>query len=92
MNFKLGRKKDLSTGKWVSMGFGFASFKNKENANKALKSMQGHVVDNYELELKFSSTSTLKHVEKKPARKEDPVQEEDTKIVVKNLPFQATKQ
>lgn len=74
-------------GTYLSMGFGFVEFKTKENASVALKAMEGFVLDGHKLQLKVShrgqegSTETLKKSKKKAS----------TKIIIKNLPFEATK-
>ncbi|KAI9489053.1 hypothetical protein BDB00DRAFT_962913 [Zychaea mexicana] len=72
-------------GKTLSMGFGFIEFKTKEFAEKALRAMQGYTLDGHVLQLKFSNASasaTSTKTEKKP---------ETTKLMVRNIPFEATK-
>ncbi|SEI30957.1 YALIA101S01e11562g1_1 [Yarrowia lipolytica] len=71
-------------GKFLSMGFGFVEFSSKEAAEIAQKAMDGHVLDGHKLQLKISNrgqdeetTETKKAI--------------DSKILIKNLPFEATK-
>ncbi|KAG5360277.1 Multiple RNA-binding domain-containing protein 1 [Yarrowia sp. B02] len=71
-------------GKFLSMGFGFVEFSSKEDAEIAQKAMDGHVLDGHKLQLKISNrgqdeeaTETKKAI--------------DAKILIKNLPFEATK-
>ncbi|KAI7898836.1 uncharacterized protein BX663DRAFT_538350 [Cokeromyces recurvatus] len=70
-------------GKVLSMGFGFIEFNNKANAEKALKAMQGYNLDGHTLELKFSNHKA----ESKTKKAKSP---ETTKLVVRNVPFEAT--
>lgn len=72
-------------GSVLSMGFGFVEFRTKEQANIAISSLDGHVLDGHKLQLKIShrqgGTSSSK-VEKS---------KKSNKIIVKNLPFEATR-
>lgn len=71
-------------GKFLSMGFGFVEFSSKENAEIAQKAMDGHVLDGHKLQLKISSRGQDEETtEVKKAV--------DSKILIKNLPFEATK-
>ncbi|KAI9486704.1 MAG: hypothetical protein EXX96DRAFT_516924 [Benjaminiella poitrasii] len=72
-----------NAGKVLSMGFGFIEFNNKTNAEKALNAMQGYNLDGHTLELKFSNHK----VETKTKKAKAP---ETTKLVVRNVPFEAT--
>ncbi|CAH1179142.1 unnamed protein product [Phaedon cochleariae] len=74
----------------LSMGYGFVRFMLKSAADKALKTLQQSVLDGKSLELKRSER-TLKnevHTEKKVSKKN---KQTGTKILVRNIPFQATK-
>ena len=76
----------------MSMGFGFLEFKTKEDALTCIKTMQKVVLDGHELLLKFSSTAakaTTQGTRKRTNLNEE--KEDATKILVKNLPFEATK-
>ncbi|KAK4510352.1 uncharacterized protein ATC70_004782 [Mucor velutinosus] len=71
-------------GKTLSMGFGFIEFDNKANAEKALKAMQGFNLDGHTLELKLS------HRKADTSSKKSSKTPETTKLVVRNVPFEAT--
>lgn len=71
-------------GKFLSMGFGFVEFSSKEAAEVAQKAMDGHVLDGHKLQLKISNRGQDEEsTEVKKAT--------DAKILIKNLPFEATK-
>ena len=74
-------------GKTLSMGFGFAEFKTKEQANAVISAMEGTILDGHKLQLKLShrqGTSTTNASSKKKKKNQG-------KIIVKNLPFEATR-
>ncbi|KAM4058461.1 RNA recognition motif domain-containing protein [Hirsutella rhossiliensis] len=78
-------------GQTLSMGFGFAEFRSKAQAQAALKVMDGHVLDGHTLGVKASHKG---HDAAEERRREDRAKKaaaQRTKIVIKNLPFQATK-
>lgn len=78
-------------GQVLSMGFGFCSFRTKEQAQAALKVMDGYVLDGYKLIIKPSHRG-LDAAEER--RREDLAKKaaaQQTKIVIKNLPFEASK-
>lgn len=78
-------------GEVLSMGFGFLEFRTKEQAQAALKAMDGYNLDGYKLLIKASHKG-LDAAEER--RKEDNAKKaagRKTKIVVKNLPFEASK-
>lgn len=88
------KKKSPTDRDWLSMGFGFVEYKRKEDALKALKTLQHVQVDGHELELKLSHRATANPEETKITgkRKERTVQAGEppsTKIIVKNVPFEA---
>ncbi|KAM9194524.1 putative RNA-binding protein 19 isoform 2-T3 [Dugong dugon] len=81
-------KKKNKAGALLSMGFGFVEYRKPEHAQKALRQLQGHVLDGHKLEVRISEraikpamTSTRK---KQVARKQT-----TSKILVRNIPFQA---
>ncbi|XP_008575479.1 PREDICTED: probable RNA-binding protein 19 [Galeopterus variegatus] len=81
-------KKKSKAGALLSMGFGFVEYRKPEQAQKALKQLQGHVVDNHKLEVRISERAT------KPAltsfrKKQVPRKQTTSKILVRNIPFQA---
>ncbi|KAI7885786.1 RNA-binding domain-containing protein, partial [Lichtheimia hyalospora FSU 10163] len=82
---RINVKNDFANpGKTLSMGYGFVEFDSKASAQKALNAMQGYNLDDHALQLKFSHSnptgSTKKNVKKA----------ESTKLVVHNVPFEAT--
>lgn len=71
--------------KTLSMGFGFAEFRTKEQALAVISAVDGTVLNGHRLQLKIShragaSSNTSKSSSKKSG-----------KIIVKNLPFEATR-
>lgn len=72
-------------GKFLSMGFGFVEFSSKDAAEVAQKAMDGHVLDGHKLQLKLSNRG------KDEEAKDDQKKAIDSKILIKNLPFEATK-
>jgi len=72
----------------LSMGYGFVELASHEFAKKAIKMLQGKLVDGHSLQLAISSqkpSSGLKA--NSPAAGNKP----PTKIMVRNVPFQATR-
>ncbi|KAI1384045.1 RNA-binding domain-containing protein [Hypoxylon trugodes] len=85
------KKDPKKPGQLLSMGFGFVSFSNKETAEAALKVMDGHVLRAHKLQVRASHRGRDAAEER---RKEDNAKKtanQRTKIVIKNLPFQANK-
>ncbi|ORX57506.1 RNA-binding domain-containing protein [Hesseltinella vesiculosa] len=70
----------------LSMGFGFVEFTNKDLADKALDAMQGYKLDGHALELKMSNHDA----NQKRKKGQDSRQPDTTKLVVRNVPFEAT--
>lgn len=68
-----------------SMGFGFAEFKTKDQANIAIKTLDNTVLDGHKLQLKLSHRQNV--VNKSIAKNKSI----SSKIIVKNLPFEATR-
>jgi multiple RNA-binding domain-containing protein 1 len=76
-------------GQFLSMGFGFLEFQSKQQAQAALCSMNSYKLDGHEL-LFRASHKALDAAEER--RREDQARKKvGTKIIVKNLPFEATK-
>lgn len=89
--------KKAANGSALSLGFGFVEFERKETLNRALDTLQGVVVDDHALVLKrASSATTSSSVTAKPSKRKDKantMDEEDpeaTKLIVRNVPFEAT--
>ncbi|NXX38575.1 RBM19 protein, partial [Tricholaema leucomelas] len=84
----ISKKKDKA-GTLLSMGFGFVEYKKPESAQKALRRLQGCSVDGHKLEVKISERAVRPAV--KSSRKKQTVKKQKTsKILVRNIPFQAT--
>uniref|UniRef100_A0A8C4NQ19 Probable RNA-binding protein 19 n=1 Tax=Dicentrarchus labrax TaxID=13489 RepID=A0A8C4NQ19_DICLA len=81
----ISKKKD-KTGKMLSMGYGFVQYQTAEAAQKALRQLQHCSVDDHQLELKISERATRCHAKKKQLEKK----QTGSKILVRNVPFQAT--
>uniref|UniRef100_A0A6Q2Y9B3 RRM domain-containing protein n=1 Tax=Esox lucius TaxID=8010 RepID=A0A6Q2Y9B3_ESOLU len=83
----ISQKKDKS-GRLLSMGYGFVTYQTKKAAEKALRQLQHCSVDDHQLELKVSEKATKSTVvsRKKQAEKK----QTSSKILVRNVPFQAT--
>ncbi|KAH7155454.1 hypothetical protein B0J13DRAFT_226669 [Dactylonectria estremocensis] len=78
-------------GQTLSMGFGFVEFRTKEQAQAALKVMDGHVLEAHTLAVKASHKG---HDAAEERRREDKAKKaagQRTKLIIKNLPFQTTK-
>lgn len=78
-------------GEVLSMGFGFVEFRSKSHAEAALSTMNGRVLDGHDLLVQLSQKTTDLAEER---RKDDIVKKRNanqTKIIIKNLPFEATK-
>lgn len=73
----------------LSMGFGFVGFSTPDAAKKAIKSMDGFVLDGHTLSVKFAARGTEDdNTERKDGKSP---KAKSTKMVVKNVPFEATK-
>ena len=68
----------------LSMGFGFAEFKSKDQAELAITTLDGHAIDGHRIQLKLSHR---KAGGKSLASKS----EKTNKIIIKNLPFEAAR-
>ncbi|KAJ7265431.1 hypothetical protein B0H12DRAFT_1100717 [Mycena haematopus] len=72
----------------LSMGYGFVGFKDAEGAKKALKSMQSFVLDGHALHVKFAGRGAE---EPEKGKSGAAAKSRTTKMIVKNVPFEATK-
>ncbi|KAJ3022223.1 hypothetical protein HKX48_006745 [Thoreauomyces humboldtii] len=76
----------------LSMGFGFLEFNSKEDAVTCMKSMQNFSLDGHVLQLKFSNAASKNTNQTSKKRgTDDPVEVTGTKLIVRNIPFEATK-
>lgn len=81
-------KKSGATGEPLSMGYGFVEFGTEEEALNAMKSLQGKLVDGHALSIKLS-TKNLSSKANAPAGTS--TSSKNTKIMVRNVPFEATR-
>ncbi|GAP84319.1 putative RNA recognition domain-containing protein [Rosellinia necatrix] len=83
-------KKDLKRpGQTLSMGFGFVSFDNSDSAAAAVKVMDGHVLMGHKLHIRGSHRGLDAAEERK--KKDEIANKATCTLIVKNLPFQASK-
>ncbi|KAB2576209.1 Multiple RNA-binding domain-containing protein 1 [Lasiodiplodia theobromae] len=78
-------------GQILSMGFGFLEFRTKEQAQAALAAMDGYNLDGYKLSIKASNKGLDAAEERRKEDKAKKAAGRQTKIIIKNLPFEATK-
>lgn len=71
----------------LSMGYGFAGFRDADSAKRAVKSMEGMVIEGHALTVKYAGRGT----EQESTGKDDKTKARTTKMIVKNVPFEATK-
>ncbi|XP_078141234.1 putative RNA-binding protein 19 isoform X1 [Centroberyx gerrardi] len=84
----ISKKKD-KTGKLLSMGYGFVQYQTAEAAQKAMRQLQHCNVDDHQLELKVSEKAT-RSAEVSHKKKQVEKKQTGSKILVRNVPFQAT--
>ena len=73
------------------MGFGFIEFDSDAAARKAMKKMQGSFLDGHSLEIKFSGKTGAASAPKKSATAPASGGLKSKKLMVRNVPFQATR-
>lgn len=78
-------------GQTLSMGFGFAEFRSKAQAQAALGAMNGYKLDGHELVIRASHKAADAAEERRREDTAKKIAARRTKIIIKNLPFQATK-
>lgn len=78
-------------GQLLSMGFGFLEFRSKEQAHAALAAMDGYKLDGHELLIKASHKALDAAHERRKEDRAKRIAGRKTKIIVKNLPFEASK-
>ncbi|GAQ82968.1 hypothetical protein KFL_001300320, partial [Klebsormidium nitens] len=86
----LVKMRPAKNGKALSMGFGFAEFASAEAARKAIQEMQGSLLDGHALVLQLShkKAGVKEGADKKESKK---TKASSTKIIVRNVAFEATK-
>jgi multiple RNA-binding domain-containing protein 1 len=78
-------------GQSLSMGFGFVEFRTKAQAEAALAAMNGYKLDQHELIVKASHKGMDAAEERRREDAAKKIAARRTKIIIKNIPFQATK-
>lgn len=78
-------------GQVLSMGFGFLEFKTKAQAQAALKAMDGYALEDHKLLIKTSHKGVDAAEERRKEDRAKKVTGKRTKIIIKNLPFEASK-
>lgn len=72
-----------------SMGYGFVGFKDRDAAQKAMGTMEGFVLDGHALVVKFAQRGLDDNIADTSVATKSKTP--TTKVIVKNLPFEATK-
>lgn len=75
--------------KQIALGYGFIQFKKSVTTEKALKHMQFSDIDDKRIELKRSDRTLQVQAHAERKQKSKKTQKGSTKIMVKNIPFQA---
>ncbi|XP_041742190.1 probable RNA-binding protein 19 [Coregonus clupeaformis] len=83
----ISKKKD-KIGRLLSMGYGFVTYQTQKAAEKAIRQLQHCSVDDHQLELKVSERATKSAVVSRKKQAEG--KQTSSKILVRNVPFQAT--
>jgi multiple RNA-binding domain-containing protein 1 len=92
MSARVNTKTDpKKPGQVLSMGFGFLEFRSKEQAQAALKVMDGYSLDGHSLTIKASHKGVDAAEERRKEERAKKLAGKRTKIIVKNLPFEASK-
>jgi multiple RNA-binding domain-containing protein 1 len=78
-------------GEVLSMGFGFLEFHSKDDAQAALASMNGFVLEEHKLDVRPSQKVLDAGEERRKDEKAKTGAAQKTKVVVKNLPFETSK-
>lgn len=92
MSARVNTKTDpKKPGQVLSMGFGFLEFKTKAQAQAALKAMDGYTLEDHKLLIKTSHKGVDAAEERRKEDRAKKVAGKRTKIIIKNLPFEASK-
>lgn len=78
-------------GQVLSMGFGFLEFQSKAQSQAALAAMDGYTLDGHNLSIKASHKGLDAAEERKKTDLAKKLTGKRTKIIIKNLPFEASK-
>ncbi|KAK9472654.1 uncharacterized protein V1510DRAFT_416531 [Dipodascopsis tothii] len=85
------KKNPKAEGELLSMGFGFVEFRSRDTAVVAMKTMAGFVLDGHELQIKVSTRGLDAAQARTQAESAKKDKEKRSKIIIKNLPFEASK-
>ena len=92
MSARVNTKTDpKKPGQVLSMGFGFLEFRTKAQAQAALKAMDNFTLDDHKLVIKASHKGVDAAEERRKEDRAKKMAGKSTKIIIKNLPFEATK-
>lgn len=78
-------------GQVLSMGFGFLEFRTSKQAELALKAMDGYTLEGHKLQIRASHKGADAAESRRTADAQKRASSKKTKVVIKNLPFEATK-
>ena len=84
------KTKQNKRGELLSMGYGFVEFDTHKHAEDCIRKYSDLVLDGHKLILRLSQRDTNASIGDK--RKASDVGEASTKVVIKNVPFEATRQ
>jgi multiple RNA-binding domain-containing protein 1 len=84
-------KFDPKRNETLSRGYGFLEFRNREQALAALSAMNGYTLEGHKLDIKLSQKSLDAGEERRKADKVKSQVVRRTKIIIKNLAFEASK-
>lgn len=85
------KKDPKHPGQKLSMGYGFVRYMYRSDCENALKTLQFSDLEGKSLELKRSSRTTESDVRTNASKKASTIEQNGTKIVIRNIPFQANK-
>ena len=78
-------------GQVLSMGFGFVEFRTSQHAQTALRTLDGYTLEGHKLQIRASHKGLDAAEERRRADAEKRAAGKKTKVVIKNLPFEASK-
>ncbi len=78
-------------GQILSMGFGFLEFRSAQQAQSAIKTMDGHTLEGHKLQLRASHKGADAAESRRAADAQKRAAGRRTKVIIKNLPFEASK-
>jgi len=88
----IAKKKDMKKGgQMISLGYGFVEFFKRDSALKAIKLLQGKMLDNHALEIKFAKGGRKAGSNQSKQKARTAQLKPTCTILVKNVAFEATK-